>query len=94
MAEKFKAPRGTFDVLPEQAAQRERLLLAVREIFGLAGYRHIATPIFEDTALFERGVGKSTDIVRKEMFTFEDKGGRSLTLRPTSSTACIACRSP
>jgi histidyl-tRNA synthetase len=90
MAEKFKAPRGTFDVLPEQAAQRERLLLAVREIFGLAGYRHIATPIFEDTALFERGVGKSTDIVRKEMFTFEDKGGRSLTLRP-EGTASI-CR--
>ena len=82
MAEKFKAPRGTFDVLPEQAAQRERLLQAAREIFGLAGYRLIITPAFEDTALFERGVGKSTDIVRKEMFTFEDKGERSLTLRP------------
>ncbi|HNC15446.1 MAG TPA: ATP phosphoribosyltransferase regulatory subunit, partial [Solirubrobacterales bacterium] len=82
MAEKFKAPRGTFDVLPEQAAQRERLLQAAREIFGLAGYRLIITPAFEDTALFERGVGKSTDIVRKEMFTFEDGGGRSITLRP------------
>ena len=82
MAEKFKAPRGTFDVLPEQAAQRERLLQAAREIFGLAGYRLIATPVFEDTALFERGVGRSTDIVRKEMFTFEDGGGRSITLRP------------
>ncbi len=90
MAEKFKAPRGTFDVLPEQAAQRERLLQAAREIFGLAGYRLIVTPVFEDTALFERGVGKSTDIVRKEMFTFEDKGGRSLTLRP-EGTASV-CR--
>ena len=90
MAEKFKAPRGTFDVLPEQSAQRERIHLAAREIFGLAGYRFIMTPAFEETALFERGVGKSTDIVRKEMFTFEDKGGRSLTLRP-EGTAPI-CR--
>lgn len=90
MAPKFKAPRGTFDVLPEQAAQRERLLRAAREIFGRAGYQGIITPNFEDTALFERGVGKSTDIVRKEMFTFEDKGGRSLTLRP-EGTASI-CR--
>ncbi|HMW45311.1 MAG TPA: histidine--tRNA ligase [Solirubrobacterales bacterium] len=90
MAEKFKAPRGTFDVLPEQAAQRERLLQAAREIFGLAGYRLIITPAFEDTALFERGVGKSTDIVRKEMFTFKDKGERSLTLRP-EGTASV-CR--
>lgn len=90
MAAKFKAPRGTFDVLPEQAAQRERLLRAAREIFGRSGYRGIITPNFEDTALFERGVGKSTDIVRKEMFTFEDKGGRSLTLRP-EGTASI-CR--
>lgn len=90
MGEKFKASRGTFDILPEQAAQRERLMQAAREIWGLAGYRLIATPIFEDTGLFERGVGKSTDIVRKEMFTFEDKGGRSLTLRP-EGTASI-CR--
>jgi len=90
VAEKFKAPRGTFDVLPEQAAQRERLFRSAREIFGRSGYRGIITPDFEDTALFERGVGKSTDIVRKEMFTFEDKGGRSLTLRP-EGTAPI-CR--
>ncbi|MBN8866884.1 MAG: histidine--tRNA ligase [Solirubrobacterales bacterium] len=90
MAEKFKAPRGTFDVLPEQSAQRERVHQAAREIFGLAGYRFIMTPSFEETSLFERGVGKSTDIVRKEMFTFEDKGGRSLTLRP-EGTAPI-CR--
>lgn len=91
MAERFKAPRGTFDVLPEMSAQRERLLDITRDVLGRAGYRWISTPVFEDTALFERGVGKSTDIVRKEMFTFEDKGGRSLTLRP-EGTAPV-CRS-
>jgi histidyl-tRNA synthetase len=90
MASKFQAPRGTFDVLPEQARARVRLERAAAEIFGRAGYEPIATPAFEDTDLFERGVGRSTDIVRKEMFTFEDKGGRSLTLRP-EGTASI-CR--
>jgi len=90
MASKYQAPRGTFDVLPEQARVRARLERATTEIFGRAGYEPIATPVFEDTDLFERGVGQSTDIVRKEMFTFEDKGGRSLTLRP-EGTASI-CR--
>jgi histidyl-tRNA synthetase len=90
MASKFQAPRGTFDVLPEQARGRRRLESAAIDVFGRAGYEPIATPVFEDTDLFERGVGQSTDIVRKEMFTFEDKGGRSLTLRP-EGTASI-CR--
>ena len=90
MASKFQAPRGTFDILPEQARARRRLERAAAEVFGRAGYEPIATPVFEDTDLFERGVGKSTDIVRKEMFTFEDKGGRSLTLRP-EGTASV-CR--
>ncbi len=90
MAEKFKAPRGTFDILPEMSAQRERLIDVTRDVLGRAGYHWVSTPVFEDTALFERGVGQSTDIVRKEMFTFEDKGGRSLTLRP-EGTAPI-CR--
>jgi histidyl-tRNA synthetase len=90
MASKFQAPRGTFDVLPEAARTRARLEAAAAAIFSRAGYEPIATPAFEDTALFERGVGKSTDIVRKEMFTFEDKGERSLTLRP-EGTASI-CR--
>jgi histidyl-tRNA synthetase len=90
MASKYQAPRGTFDVLPEQARSRARLKRAAAEIFARAGYEPIATPVFEDTALFERGVGQSTDIVRKEMFTFEDKGERSLTLRP-EGTASI-CR--
>jgi histidyl-tRNA synthetase len=90
MASKFQAPRGTFDVLPEGARPRRRLEATASEIFARAGYEPIATPVFEGTDLFERGVGQSTDIVRKEMFTFEDKGGRSLTLRP-EGTASI-CR--
>jgi histidyl-tRNA synthetase len=90
MASKYQAPRGTFDILPEQGRARARLERAAAEIFARAGYEPIATPAFEDTALFERGVGQSTDIVRKEMFTFEDKGERSLTLRP-EGTASI-CR--
>jgi histidyl-tRNA synthetase len=90
MASKYQAPRGTFDVLPEQARGRARIERAAAAIFAGAGYEPVATPVFEDTELFERGVGKSTDIVRKEMFTFEDKGGRSLTLRP-EGTAPI-CR--
>ena len=90
MASKFQAPRGTFDVLPAQGRQRARLARVADGIFGRAGYLPIQTPSFEDTDLFERGVGKSTDIVRKEMFTFEDKGERSLTLRP-EGTAPI-CR--
>jgi histidyl-tRNA synthetase len=90
MASKYQAPRGTFDVLPEQARSRARIERVAAAIFARAGYEPIATPAFEDTELFERGVGRSTDIVRKEMFTFEDKGERSLTLRP-EGTAPI-CR--
>jgi histidyl-tRNA synthetase len=90
MASKYQAPRGTFDVLPAAARGRGRIEAAARGVFARAGYEPVATPAFEDTELFERGVGKSTDIVRKEMFTFEDKGGRSLTLRP-EGTAPI-CR--
>ena len=90
MASNYQAPRGTFDVLPHAARARTRVEATAAEIFARAGYEPIATPAFEDTELFERGVGRSTDIVRKEMFTFEDKGGRSLTLRP-EGTAPI-CR--
>ena len=82
MAEKPKAPRGTYDVLPDEAAAREPLERAAKRILEEAGYRRIETPAFEHTELFARGVGESTDIVQKEMYTFEDAGGRSLTLRP------------
>jgi histidyl-tRNA synthetase len=90
MASKYQAPRGTFDVLPEQGRARARVEATAAGILARAGYEPIQTPSFEDTELFERGVGRSTDIVRKEMFTFEDKGERSLTLRP-EGTAPI-CR--
>ena len=90
MASKYQAPRGTFDVLPVDAHARKRIEATASQIFSRAGYEPIATPAFEDTELIERGVGRSTDIVRKEMFTFEDKGGRSITLRP-EGTAPI-CR--
>jgi histidyl-tRNA synthetase len=90
VASRYQAPRGTFDVLPAQARARARVERVAEAVFARAGYERVATPAFEDTELFERGVGRSTDIVRKEMFTFEDKGGRSVTLRP-EGTAPI-CR--
>jgi histidyl-tRNA synthetase len=89
MGPRLQAPKGTFDVLPAAAASRARVESAARELFERAGYARIETPTFEDTELFARGVGESTDIVRKEMFTFEDLGGRSVTLRP-EGTAPIA----
>jgi histidyl-tRNA synthetase len=81
-APKLKAPRGTHDLLPEQAPSRARVEAAARAILQGAGYERIETPTFEATELFARGVGSSTDIVQKEMYSFEDGGGRSLTLRP------------
>jgi histidyl-tRNA synthetase len=81
-AEKIKAPRGTSDVLGEQSGARAVLEEKARAILGGAGYERIETPTFEATELFARGVGASTDIVQKEMYTFEDASGRSLTLRP------------
>ncbi len=90
MSRKYQAPRGTFDILPEEEEVRERIEGTARDLFKRAGYTRIETPAFEDTELFTRAVGESTDIVRKEMFTFEDHGGRSITLRP-EATAPI-CR--
>jgi len=90
MASNYQAPRGTFDILPAAGHARRRIEATASQVFARAGYEPIATPIFEDTELFERGVGRSTDIVRKEMFSFEDKGGRGITLRP-EGTAPI-CR--
>jgi histidyl-tRNA synthetase len=87
---RLQAPRGTFDVLPEDGRRRLRLAGLAGEVLGRAGYEPIETPVFEDTELFARGVGESTDIVQKEMFTFEDKGGRSLTLRPEGTAG--VCR--
>jgi len=87
---KLQAPRGTYDVLPEQAPARLGLESVARRVLEGAGYERIETPAFEATELFSRGVGASTDIVQKEMYTFTDAGNRSLTLRP-EGTAPI-CR--
>jgi histidyl-tRNA synthetase len=78
----IQAPRGTFDILPEDAVRRDYVEARTREVLGAAGYRRIETPTFESTELFARGVGEATDIVQKEMYTFDDGAGRSLTLRP------------
>jgi len=78
----LQAPRGTFDVLPADAARRTALEEHARRILGAAGYGRIETPTFEATELFARGVGEATDIVQKEMYSFDDGGGRSMTLRP------------
>src|SRR4051795_4389525 len=87
--EKLKAPRGTFDVLPGDGERRRALALDADRILGGAGYGIVDTPIFEHTELFARGGGEPTDIVQKEMFTFEDMGGRSLTLRPEGTAAVV-----
>ncbi len=81
-APKLKAPRGTFDVLGPDAAARAAIEAKACAILEGAGYERIETPVFETTELFARGVGASTDIVQKEMYTFDDGAGRSLTLRP------------
>ena len=86
----IQAPKGTFDVLPDDAARRELLERTARRILGAAGYQRIETPTFEATELFARGVGEATDIVQKEMYTFDDGGGRSLTLRPEGTAG--VCR--
>ena len=82
MPPKHKAPRGTQDVLPEVSRRCQRIEAAFRDICQHYGYHEIRTPIFEETDLFVRGTGEGTEIVNKQMYTFEDRGGRSLTLRP------------
>ncbi|MBW3608888.1 MAG: histidine--tRNA ligase, partial [Actinobacteria bacterium] len=90
MSERLQVPRGTYDVLPDDADARAGLETTARRILSGAGFRRIETPAFEYTDVFARGVGASTDIVQKEMYTFDDGGGRSVTLRP-EGTAPI-CR--
>ena len=77
-----QAPKGTVDMLPKDAHRWQSIADNMRHICSLAGYREIRTPIFEHTELFQRGVGDTTDVVQKEMYTFNDKGNRSITLKP------------
>jgi histidyl-tRNA synthetase len=87
---KFEAPRGTHDILPSDQPLWQRVLAEAERLCALYGYRRIDTPGFEDTELFVRTSGQGSDVVQKEMYTFQDRGGRSLTLRP-EATAPI-CR--
>jgi histidyl-tRNA synthetase len=88
--QKIERPRGTHDVIPAEQPAWRRILGEAERLCALYGYRPIVTPAFEDTALFERTSGAGSDVVQKEMYTFEDRSGRSLTMRP-EATAPI-CR--
>jgi histidyl-tRNA synthetase len=89
MSPAFQAPRGTHDVLPAEQPAWRLVTGALAEVAELYGYRPIQTPNFEDTEVFARTSGAGSDVVQKEMYTFEDRGGRSLTLKP-EGTAGIA----
>jgi histidyl-tRNA synthetase len=87
---RFEAPRGTHDILPDEQPRWESVIHAIDELCRLYGFGRIQTPVFEDTELFARTSGQGSDVVQKEMYSFTDRGGRSLTLRP-EGTAPI-CR--
>ncbi len=85
----IQALRGTKDILPEEVGYWQLIEDTAREILTRAVYREIRPPIFEQTALFERGIGEATDIVGKEMYTFKDRGDRSITLRPEGTAGVV-----
>ena len=89
MAPKYKAPRGTQDILPEVSWRWQRVEAAFRDTCRRYGYAEIRTPLFEETDLFVRGVGEGTEIVTKQMYTFDDRGGRSLTLRAEGTAPVV-----
>jgi len=85
----LQAVRGMNDVLPDEAALWERLEATARDVFSRYGYRNMRVPIVEPTALFVRGIGEVTDIVEKEMYVFEDRGGESIALRPEATAGIV-----
>ncbi len=85
----IQASRGTRDVLPDEIVYWQRVEAVARQILTGAAYRELRTPIFEQTDLFERGIGEATDIVGKEMYTFSDRGDRSITLRPEGTAGAV-----
>lgn len=85
----IQALRGTRDILPEEVVYWQKVEAIAREILGKAAYQEIRTPIFEETGLFERGIGEATDVVGKEMYTFLDRGDRSITLRPEGTAGVV-----
>ena len=89
MGNTIQAPRGTQDVLPSQSGRWQFVESTARETAPLFGFTEIRTPVFEQTELFLRSVGETTDVVNKEMYTFADKGGRSITLRPEGTAGVV-----
>jgi histidyl-tRNA synthetase len=85
----IQAVRGTKDILPDEIPAWHRVEAAARELFSRYGYRELRTPVFEETELFARGIGAETDIVSKEMYTFADRDGGSLTLRPEATAGIV-----
>ncbi|WP_022797869.1 histidine--tRNA ligase [Thermus islandicus] len=83
------AVRGTKDLFGKELKLHQHIVATARKVLEAAGALELITPVFEETQVFEKGVGASTDIVRKEMFTFQDRGGRSLTLRPEGTAAMV-----
>lgn len=84
-----KAIKGTKDVLPKDVHKNQYIEATALDIASKFGYKEIKTPVFEHTELFQRGVGDTTDVVQKEMYTFDDKGGRSITLRPEGTAGAV-----
>jgi histidyl-tRNA synthetase len=92
MSEKIQAIRGMHDILPEQTPRWQHVEAILRRVMGAYGFREIRLPIVEKTELFKRSIGEVTDIVEKEMYTFDDRNGDSLTLRPEGTAGCLrAC---
>lgn len=87
--QQIKAPRGTSDVLGKDSYKWQYVENTGRRVAGLFGFKEVRFPTFEETELFDRGVGDTTDIVQKEMYTFNDKGGRSVTLRPEGTASVV-----
>ena len=86
-----KAPKGTEDVLPQESYKWQYLEKNFKAVCDTFGFKEIRVPTFEHTELFERGVGDTTDVVEKQMYTFNDKGGRSITLRPEGTSSVARC---
>ncbi len=84
-----KAIKGTKDVLPKDVHKNQYIEATALDVASKFGYKEIRTPVFEHTELFQRGVGDTTDVVQKEMYTFDDKGGRSITLRPEGTAGAV-----
>ena len=86
---KYSVPKGTKDILPEDIYRWQKAEKVFAEVCGQYGYKEIRIPTFEHTELFQRSVGDTTDVVQKEMYTFQDKGGRSITLRPEGTAGVV-----